>query len=328
MPTPVGGFVQFAVPQFDVIESAGTVTVTVTRNGDTSTAASVSYTTADGTATQKGDYIFAAGTLSFAAGETNKSFTVLIINDAFQEGTETFSVSLSNPVGTTLGLRTTATVAIFDDDLSPPTSNPIDQAGFFVREHYYDFLNRSPDADGLAFWTNEITSCGNDQACIDLKRVNVSAAYFLSIEFQQTGYLVERMYKAAYGDASGASTLGGAHQLAVPVVRYIEFLTDTQQIAKGVVVVQTGWETVLENNKQNFAAQFVQRSRFTTALATTLTPAQLVDKLFMNAGVTPSSTDRNTAISEFGSVTNTSDLAARARALRDVSENSVLNQQG
>src|SRR5437588_9437511 len=133
MPTPVGGFVQFALPQFDVIESAGAVTVTLTRGGDTSTAASVSYTTADGTATQKGDYIFAAGTLSFAPGETSKSFTVLIINDAYQEGTETFNVSLSNPVGTALGARTTATVAIFDDDLSPPTANAIDQASFFVR---------------------------------------------------------------------------------------------------------------------------------------------------------------------------------------------------
>src|SRR5439155_3018552 len=129
-PTQVGGFVQFSVPQFDVSESGGAATVTITRGGDTSTAASVSYTTADGTATLKGDYIFAAGTLSFAPGETSKSFTVLIINDAYQEGTETFSVSLSNPIGTTLGVRTTATVAIFDDDLSPPTANPIDQAGF------------------------------------------------------------------------------------------------------------------------------------------------------------------------------------------------------
>jgi hypothetical protein len=251
----------------------------------------------------------------------------LIINDAYQEGTETFGVSLSNPVGTTLGVRSTATAALFDDDLSPPSVNPIDQASFFVREHYYDFLNRLPDADGLAFWTNEITSCGTDQACIDLKRVNVSAAYFLSIEFQQTGYLVERMYKAAYGDASGASTLGGAHQLAVPVVRYTEFLSDTQQIGKGVVVGQTGWEQVLENNKQNFAAQFVQRSRFTSSFSTTMVPAQFVDKLFMNAGVTPSSTDRNAAIAEFGSATNTSDVSARSRALRDVAENSILNQQ-
>ena len=230
-------------------------------------------------------------------------------------------------MGTTLGLRSTATVAIFDDDLSPPTANPIDQAGFFVREHYYDFLNRLPDASGLAFWTNEITSCGTDQACIGLKRVNVSAAYFLSIEFQQTGYLVERMYKAAFGDASGASTLGGAHQLSVPTVRYAEFLTDTQQIGKGVVVGQTGWEQVLENNKQNFAAQFVQRMRFTTAFSNAMTAAQFVDQSFMNAGVTPSSTDRNAAIAEFGSATNTSDVAARARALRDVSENSILNQQ-
>jgi len=44
----------------------------------------------------------------------------------------------------------------------------------------------------------------------------VSAAFYLSIEFQQTGYLVERLYKVAYGDANGTSTFGGTHQLAVP----------------------------------------------------------------------------------------------------------------
>ena len=52
-----------------------------------------------------------------------------------------------------------------------------------------------------------------------------------------------------------------------------------------------------------------------------MTPAQFVDKLFLNAGVTPSATDRQAAINEFGSATNTSDLAARARALRRVAEN-------
>src|SRR5256886_2760524 len=308
----VGGSVQFGVPQFDVIESDGTVTITITRVGDTSTAASNDYRTADGTATEKGDYIFAAGTLSFAPSETSKSFTVLIINDAYQEGTETFSVSLSNPIGTTLGVRTTATVAIFDDDLSPPAANPIDQAGFFVREHYYDFLNRLPDASGLAFWTNEITSCGTDQACIDLKRVNVSAAYFLSIEFQQTGYLVERLYKVAYGDADGTSNFGGAHQLAVPISHFSEFLRDTRRIGQGVIVGQTGWETALENNKQAFASEVVQRSRFTTALPTTLTPAQFIDKLDQNAGKVLSPTERATAIGLFGSATDSSNTTARA----------------
>jgi len=113
----------------------------------------------------------------------------------------------------------------------------------------------------------------------------------------------------------------------VPIVRFGEFLPDTQAIGSGVVVGATGWETVLENNKQAFTNGFVQRSRFTSAYATSLTPAQLVDKLFTNAGVMPSTTDRNAAIAEFGSATNTSDAAARGRALRRVAENPTLNTQ-
>jgi hypothetical protein len=58
-----------------------------------------------------------------------------------------------------------------------------------------------------------------------------------------------------------------------------------------------------------------------------LTPDQFVDQLFMNAGVTPSATDRAAAINEFGSATNIADTAARARALRSVAENSTLAQQ-
>src|SRR5207248_5275565 len=140
---------------------------------------------------------------------------------------------------------------------------------------------------------------GTNAQCIEVKRVNVSAAFFLSIEFQQTGYLVERIYKAAYGDASGGSTFNGPHQLAIPIIRFNEFLPDTQQIGQGVIVGQTGWEAVREANKQSFASQFVQRARFTTALPTTLSPTQFVNQLFTNAGVTPSTSERNTAIAEF-----------------------------
>src|SRR2546425_8844928 len=135
------------------------------------------------------------------------------------------------------------------------------------------------------------------------------------------------MYKTAFGSASGASTLGGAHQLPVPIVRFNEFLPDTQEIGQGVVVNVGNWQQQLESNKQAFALDFVQRLRFTTAFATTLTPAQFVDALFANAGVTPSAADRNAAIAEFGSATNTSDTAARGRALRRVAENASLNSQ-
>ncbi|HEV8483618.1 MAG TPA: hypothetical protein VGV87_08730, partial [Blastocatellia bacterium] len=122
----------------------------------------------------------------------------------------------------------------------------------------------------------------------------------------------------------GNSTFPSAHTLPVPIVRFTEFLSDTQRIGSGVIVGQSGWETVLENNKQSFAGDFVQRSRFTTAFPTTLSPAQFVDALFANAGVTPAATDRNAAIAEFGGAANTVDVAARGRALRRVAENSTL----
>ncbi len=197
----------------------------------------------------------------------------------------------------------------------PP--NRIDDPQFFVSQHYRDFLSREPDASGLAFWTNEITSCGTNTQCIEVKRINVSAAFFLSIEFQETGYLVYRFYKAAYGNLPGAP---------VPV-RLNEFLPDTQQIGQNVVVGVGNWQTQLEINKQAFASQFVGRARFASAYPDSITPAQFVDALFANAGVTPSATERAAAINEFGGAGTSADTAARARALRRVAENATLGQQ-
>jgi subtilisin family serine protease len=327
--------VEFSQSPFNTTEATGNAVVTVTRSGSTSLPASVDYATIDGTATQKGDYLFASGRLTFAPGETSKSITVLIIDDVYQEGTENFSLSLSNPIGMTLGARIVTSVAIADNDTVPPTSNPLDNsdARFFVRQHYIDFLNREPDQSGSDFWSSEITNCSTNQQCIELKRINVSAAFFLSIEFQQTGYLVERMYKVAYGEVNGASTLGcpaacggnATHTLKVPMVRFNEFLVDGQQIGRGVVFGQPGADQLLESNKVAFSTDFVSRTRFTSAYATTLTPAQFVDALFANGGVTPSASDRTAAINEFGGAGNTADTAARGRALRHVAENTLVD---
>jgi hypothetical protein len=207
-----------------------------------------------------------------------------------------------------------------------PTPGSISSPSDFVRQQYLDFLGREPDAAGWAFWTNEITSCGTNQQCIDTKRVNVSGAFFLSIEFQQSGYLVERLYKAAYGDATGSSNIGSAHQLPVPTVRFSEFLPDARQIGLGVIVGQSGWENVLETNKQNFVNGFVQRTRFTTAFPETMSAQQFVDKLYNNVGLTPvSAINRPKAVSEFNATTP-ADTSARARALRDVAEDPMVTQ--
>lgn len=226
-----------------------------------------------------------------------------------------------NPASTTAITQTVTQLVSFSAFAQP---NAIDSTQFFVTQHYSDFLNRAPDSNGFAFWCDEITSCGADTTCLDVKRINVSAAFFVSIEFQQTGYLVERIYKAAFGDADG---MNGSQPIKVPTVRLNEFLPDTQQIGQGVVVGQTGWESMLESNKQAFALNFVQRSRFVTAFPATTTPARFVDQLFTNAGVIPAIPDRNTAISEFGAAGNSADVTARSRALRDVAENSIFRVQ-
>jgi hypothetical protein len=312
-PTPPGSL-QFSAANYDGAEDCAATVVTVTRTGDSSGAASVEYATTDGTALQRTDYSIALGTLTFAPGETSRSFVVLVTEDSFVEGAEIANISLSNPTGgAVLGAQNTATLTILDD-ATEPAENPIDIAGSYVCQHYHDFLNREPDPSGLAFWTNEITSCGSDVQCIERKRINVSAAYFLSIEFQQTGYLVYRFYNASLNRSNG-------------LPRYLEFLRDTQSVGRGVVVLAPGWEAQLEANKVALAGDFVTRAEFTTLYPVSQTPAQYVDALFTHAGITPSVAERQAALDEFAGATGSADPAARGRVLRRVTENQTFSQR-
>jgi len=208
-------------------------------------------------------------------------------------------------------------------NFSSPTNscaNPLDTTDFFVRQQYLDFLNRQADDSGLAFWKSNIDNCSPQQSCVDVQRINTSAAFFLSIEFQQTGYLVYKIYKASFGNLTSPTNA------PVPV-RFAEFLPDTQEIGSGVIVNQGNWQAQLEANKQAFTLEFVQRSRFTSAFPTSMSPTQFVDALFDHAGLPHTGLDYTTAIGEFGNAINTSDVTARSRALRDVAEGAALNQQ-
>ncbi len=110
------GNFQFSAANFSVNESAGTVTITVTRSGGAVGAASVQFNTSNGTATTPSDYQSASGTLFFASGDVSETFTVAIVDNNIAEANETFSLTLSNPVGGTLGSQRTATVTIVDND--------------------------------------------------------------------------------------------------------------------------------------------------------------------------------------------------------------------
>ncbi|MBV8856154.1 MAG: Ig-like domain repeat protein [Acidobacteria bacterium] len=330
----VGGVFDFSQSKYTAAERGGSVTITVTRTGITSQAMTVDYSTDDGSissvsvpcsattgaALERCDYTRAAGTLSFAANETQKTFTVLLNDDSFAEGTETLTLRLLSPGGGAgLGAQSVSVLQI-NDDVTESSGNPLDDASFFVRQHYHDFLNREPDADGLAFWADQMRSCGspNPEVC----RVNVSAAFFLSIEFQQTGYFVERMYKVAYGDATGTSTLGGAHQLGVPVVRLNEFLPDTQRIGQNVAVGLGDWQQRLERNKQAYSLEFVQRGRFAATFPATMTAGEFVSKLDQNAGGVLTESEKSALAASLGAAP--ADPSQRAQVVRAVAENAAL----
>jgi uncharacterized delta-60 repeat protein len=332
---------EFSQAAYSVGERAGSVTINVKRSGDISAAASVDYATDDGSipsvavpcaqitglALERCDYTRAAGTLEFAPNETEKSFVVLVNDDSYAEGTESISLRLSSPgIGAVLGSQATATLQITDDAIES-AGNPVDDDTTFVRLQYHDFLNREADPDGLKFWSNNISNCDTD-ACGERKRIDTSAAFYLSIEFQETGYLVERFYQAAYGDATGVSTLGGQHQLAVPMIRLREFLRDTQEIGRGVIVNQAGWQQQLENRKQAFAREFVSRERFRNAYPDSLNAELFVVQLNANAGGVLTDAEMAQLESVFGgSNASSADVAARAQVVRSIAENQILNQR-
>ena|GEM_PF-1271491 len=320
---------QFSQAVYQADESLHFKVVTVTRTGDASLPVTVDYVSSDGTASERNDYTFAFGTLRFAAGETSKDFDVLITDDGFFEQGETFSLTLSNPTGgAALGSQSTATVTIIANDETFSGPNPIGDTENFVRQHYHDFFGRKPDDAGLAFWKNGIDSCGSNSQCRDVKRIDTSAAFFLSIEFQNTGYLVERMYKAAYGDAVGVTRITGAPvQISVPIIRRQEFLVDSALIRNGLVVGVGDWEKVLEDNKNRFALTFVQRQRFTDAYPATMTPAAFVAKLNQNTGGALTQSEADALAAEFGGAANTSDVSKRASVVRKVAENAEVDRR-
>ncbi|MET0621951.1 MAG: SBBP repeat-containing protein [Pyrinomonadaceae bacterium] len=180
--------------------------------------------------------------------------------------------------------------------------NPIEDSRKFVRQQYRDFLNRAPDDAGLQFWTNEIESCGADAQCREVKRVNVSGAFFLSIEFQETGFLGHRLSRAWFA--------------RTPALR--EFSPDTVVVGQGVVVNTDGWQQRLASNKAAFVESWVQREDF-RALYDAKTDAEYVDALFANAGLQPSQAERDALVGGLAGGTET-----RATVLRKVVENQTL----
>src|SRR4030095_10221411 len=201
------------------------------------------------------------------------------------------------------------TLRMQDATISDPScgnANPIDCTEFMVRQHFLDFLNRGADLSGLGFWTNEITECNGEPQCAEIKGINVSAAFFLSIEFKETGYLIYKTYAAAFGPTRIGST--------VPLT-LDEFKFDIPELSQGVVVGAAGWQQQLAANKVVFYRNFVARPPFSAAFPLSLTPSEYVDRLNTNAGGVISTLERNQLVADL-----TNNAKTRAQALQMVAE--------
>ena len=297
--------VQLSSASYSVNEGDPRVDITVSRTGDTSSSASAKFTTNDaaglqncnvfnGIASPRCDFIVQNGTVSFAAGEASKSFSIALINDSYAEGNENFTITLSNPVGGSMGAQTNATVMIVDND-STTGPNPIDNTAFLVRQQYLDFLGREPDPPGEAAWISTINNCPpNDMTC---DRIHVSQLFFQSAEFQQRGYFVYRFYPVSFGRKPD----------------YDEFVPDLASVSGFLD------DSQLEAAKVAFIAEFMARQAFVSAY-NSLNNTLYVDALLNTAGVTLAS--RQQLIDGLNARTLT-----RAQVLRQIAEsNEVVTQ--
>jgi hypothetical protein len=223
----------------------------------------------------------------FAAGEIAKNISIPIIDDSYADGNESFTITLSNATGASLGTPIVANITIVDNEAANG-ANPIDGTAFFVRQQYLDFLNREPDPSGYAAWQAVINGCPAGATTCD--RIHVSSSFFRSPEFQERGYFIYRFYPVAFGRKP----------------EYVEFVPDLAKVSGFLS------DAELEAAKVAFVAEFMTRPEFTTKF-NGLGNTQYVDTLLSTAGITHIARDFWIAALANGTRT-------RAQVLREIAE--------
>jgi Calx-beta domain/FG-GAP-like repeat/Domain of unknown function (DUF4214) len=278
---PQAPTLQFGQPGYSLTENGGRVSVLVSLTGGNAGGVSVDYRTVDadtftvscadtannhGAAFARCDFATTVGRLDFAAGETQKTINVPVINDGHDEAAETFQIVLSNASGgAVLGATSGTTVTIQDDDPAG-AANPILTTPFFVRQHYLDFLSREPEANEP--WSAILNGCANafnldaaspSAAC---DRLIVSQSFFGSPEFRVKGFSVFRFYKLAFNR-----------------------LPEYTEIASDMSFVAGATEAEVYARKAQLANAFAQRPEFTNAYGG-LSDSAYVEALFGRYGLT------------------------------------------
>lgn len=193
------------------------------------------------------------------------------------------------------------TDASFTGNFASDAANPLDTAEYFVRQQYVDVLGREPDESGFNYWSDQILGCGSDVLCVNARRRDIGAAFFIEQEFQLTGSFLYDAYAGLLGRKPA----------------FAEYSSDRQQIVGGAN---------LDAAKIAFAQSFVQRAEFTTKYQANTTSGSFVDAVIqvVQSGGVNLSGERTNLINTYNGAGNTVD--SRAAVVRAVADNTVFKQ--
>jgi hypothetical protein len=162
------------------------------------------------------------------------------------------------PANRSLSLLADRTDAVFNASPIGPDANPLESPEFFVRQQYLDFLGREPDQAGLDYWGAQLRACGGNADCLNTRRMDVSAAFFIAQEFQDSGLFLYDLYQGALGRRPD----------------YAEYSVDRKQVVGG---------PTLETEKTVLVGSFVEREEFLERYPLTMTGDVFVDSLLQRA---------------------------------------------
>ena len=221
----LGGTIQFARTNFSAAETASNFLVTVVRTGGKASGVTVDYFTASGTATEDADFHRTTGTLTFAAGETNKTISVGIINDTLAEGLENFKLHLANAGGGGLvGAADTAELVIVDDEASISISNAVATVGEGDGRAIVTLLRSGALNSSVA--VSFFTANGSARAGFDYRATNGTVTFSNNISVRTIAIPIvdntvvgeNKTFTFILSNATGGVPLGTVHAQAITIV--------------------------------------------------------------------------------------------------------------
>ena len=239
---PPPGSLQFSAATYQVAESGGSMVIAVRRINGTGGAISVSYATANGSATAGADYTAASGVLSWPAGDaSDKSFSIPVATDALLESNETVNLALTNPTGgASLGTPATSVLTITDSTPNPGTfTDAFDRPNGAALGN--GWVERDPNAFSLSAGRalkNSSSGVGGD-ALVYRPATENATDVEITAELRLTAANPGYAQVFARLQTSGLGTTG-------PVVRYVLYLNGSngsavlaRQVSSGLTTLAT-----------------------------------------------------------------------------------------